>query len=118
VADIDSVLNDWLVFPLDWQPSYNVLQSKSEAGGLPITRLKTLNPTYSGRLTAVFRTKADSDNFMAFFNAKKGGRTSFTWTEPVSQTVYTCKFSASTPGYSNEGPERWIYQFSLIGVAT
>jgi len=117
-GDIDSVLNAWLVFPLDWQPAYKVLRSKSEAGGLPITRLKTANPTYSGTLTAVFRTEAASNAFMGFFNTQKGGRTSFTWKEPVSETMFTCKFAGDTPGYSKEGPERWVYQFSLIGVET
>ena len=119
MADISSVINSWLVYPVSKTEEWKTLRTDLDSGGLGIRRQKWQNPRYLFRLTVWYKSQTDADAFLSFFNARKGGREAFTWTPPaeIGGGPYTCIFPEDRLEMSIEGPERRVYTFTMLGTA-
>lgn len=116
MADLDSYLNAYLLEPLRLTRSWGTVRSSTDSGGLGIRRQKWQNPVTVFECTASFPDASTAAAFLGFFDGKKGGRTSFTWTCPRDSVQYTCVFASDSLSETWEGPETWQYSFTLRGV--
>lgn len=55
-------------------------------------------------------TTSQKNAMKAFFDAKKGANTSFTWTDPVSSVEYTVRFKNDKIVFSYNSYGRWSVQ--------
>ena len=94
-----------------------LLKSEFENGSV-LTRARFTNVPNSWSLNYRFLSNTDKESLETFFMTTVGlGALNFTWTHPISTTVYTVRF-AEPINYKAEsdGQNNWNVSFTLIEV--
>ena len=114
MADADGIFRE--EYGMIVSPVYNTLTTNVESGGLGIRRQKWANPVYKISFRSVHMTLAEANAVVAFFDLKKGQKTSFTWTNPDDGVVYTCRFASDTIPRTLAGYGRWEFNIEMLGT--
>lgn len=98
-------------------PEYRTLVSDTDAGGLGLRRQKWQNARYRFRFTSAHESSAEAAALEAFFVAKLGSRTTFTWTNPEDGVTYTCRFASDVLPRVRTAPGLWEFDVELLGLS-
>lgn len=119
MADISTLVNDALEYPLQKTKQWRTASTELEGEGLPNRRAEWSAPRYLFRWELFYATKAERDAFEAFFDARKGGAGDFTWTPTAAYdgNSYTCTFASDELDLILDGPEEWGCAVRVLAVA-
>jgi hypothetical protein len=108
---------DYLIYPVTRSQEWHTLRTSIDNGGNPVRRQKQQVVWTRFDITLSFFFVTPADSLVAFFNAHKGGLTSFAWTLPAAlgSTVYTeCVFTEDSLGEEFRGPNHWSYSLTIL----
>jgi hypothetical protein len=97
-------------------PGWGTLVTEVETGGLGVRRQKWQTSQYRLRFTSAHASSSEAAAVVAFFNAKKGRRTSFTFTNPEDGLTYTCRFDSDSLPRTRSAPGLWEFEVDLLAT--
>lgn len=93
-------------------PDYGVIRTEMEQGYVQ-TRARLTKAPRKWRFSHVMLTSSEKSTWLAFWDSKKGGSASFSFTDPISGGDVSVRFAMKEPEVLLAIPGRWNINVEL-----